>query len=304
MREEYLDELLEQYEAFYLMTRSAALLGTQNSERFDRDAAAVLDFLGQVYGWRQELADAAADLILGPMMRVGLLPDYRALGSTEMLEESVKEHQIFYEIKGETLKETVRSELIDGQHDGRTAQEVKHSISSQAFHHTYEPAVRYARLQARAEAGEPLSTLETALLQILGIGCERDIPCALTLLERSLLWGEKAAAKILAYLWTQEGDAGMVSFFQSVYARLCTPSGPPEEPENAKAAQYCVLIRAVRSAVRRYGGGEIDPLFADLINREGIPFAEKLCWIARYKDGLWLKRYSAGQQTVKIGFLS
>lgn len=132
----------------------------------------------------------------------------------------------------------------------------------------------------------------------------RAIGYAQTLLERSLLWGRKEAAKILTFLWAQEGDDGMVSFFEAVYDYLVRPSGFSGPPGNPKAAEYCVLIGAVRSMVRRNGGGEIDVLFADLINREDIPFAEKLAWIARYKDGIWLKRYSTGQRTMKIGFLT
>lgn len=304
MRDDLLNGLLENYEAFYLMTRSVALLGTGNSERFDRHAQTIIDFLGTVYGWRPELTAAAVELIMNEMARVGLLSDYRALASAEMLEQSVKDHLIFYEIKGAVLQEVIGSELSGGQHGDRTAQEIKNSMSSQSFRHVYEPSVRYACLQARADRGEALGTLETALLRILGIGCQRDIPYAQTLLERSLLWERKEAAKILAFLWAQEGDAGMAAFFEAVYDHLTTPSGFPEPPENPKAAQYCILIAAVRSVVRRYhGGGEIDVLFADLMNREDVPFAEKLLWISRYKDGIWLKRYWPGQRTMKIGFL-
>lgn len=301
MRDRLSEELLEQYEAFSLMLRSTAMLGTQSSHRFDRDAQSIIDLLGQVYGWRQELTDAAADLILGELMRLGLLSDFQALASAELLEQSVKDHLILYQLKGMALEETARSQLaVDGQHGDRSARELKSSTGGQTFHHVYEPTVRYTRLQAGADNGEPLATLETALLRLLGIGCERDLSYAQLLLERSLLWGAREAAKVLGFLWAREGDPAMVSFFQAVHDYLSTPSRLPEDP---KAAEYCILIAAVRSTVRRQNGGSIDVLFADLMGREDIPFAEKLAWTARYKDGVWLRRCLTGQRTMKIGFL-
>ena len=311
MRDRYVDELLEHYyEPFYFMVRQTAMLGTRNSELLDRDAQTVIDFLGAVYGLRQELIDAAMELILGPMMRVGLTSDYRALASADMLGEHVKDNLILYQVKGDALEEINRSELLGGiQPNDKVALEIRNSMGFTSFHHEYEPTVRYARLQARADCGEPLSTLQTAIMRILGIGCESGIAYAQRLLERALLWGHKEAAMVLRYLWLQEGNADMVSFFEAVHdAYLSTPSElqepPAEGAENAKAAEYCILIAAIRSAVRRNGGSEIiDTTFADLINRDDIPFSSKLTCISKYRDGIWLRRYVMNRKPINIGFL-
>ena len=310
MRDRYVDELLgHYYEPFYFMVRQTAMLGTRNSELLDRDAQTVIDFSGAVYGLRQELIDAAMDLILGPMMRVGLASDYRALASADMLDEHVKENLILYQVKGDALEEINRSELLGGiQPNDKAALEIRNSMGFTSFHHEYDPAVRYARLQARAECGEPLSTLQTAIMRILGIGCDSSIAYVQRLLERALLWGHKEAAMVLRYLWLQEGSADMVSFFEAVHTFLSAPS-ELQEPlaegaENAKAAEYCILIAAIRSAVRRNGGSEIiDTTFADLINRDDIPFSGKLTCISKYRDGTWLRRYAMNRKPVNIGFL-
>lgn len=311
MRNRYVDELLDHYyEAFYLITRSTAMLGTRNSELFDRDAQTVIDFLGTVYDMRQELIDAVIDLTLGDMMRVSLASDYRALASADMLDERVKDNLILYQVKGDALEEINRSELLGGiQPNDKVALEIRNSMGFTSFHHEYDPIARFARLQARADCGEPLSTLQTAIMRILGIGCESNIAYAQRLLERTLLWGCKEAAMILRYLWLQEGNADMVSFLGSVHQYLTTPSEfhepLAEGAENAKAAEYCILIAAIRSVVRRNGSSEIiDATFADLINRDDIPFSNKLAMITKYRDGAWLRRYSLlNRKPIKIGFL-
>lgn len=312
MCNDYANELLTHYEAFYLMVRSAAMLGTENSEQFDCDAQKVVDFIGQVYGWRQELIDAAVDLVLGSMMRVGLASDYRALASADMLDEQVKDNLIFYEVKGKALEEVSRAELRGGiQANDKAAQEIRSSMGYHAFHHGYHPGVRYEHLKARADSGELISTVQVAVMRILGIGCEENIGIthAQRLLERALLWGERPAAKILAFLWAAEGDQEMASFYDAVYAYLSESVDLPDllakTAEGDKAAEYCALIAAVRIiAIKNGGSYDIDVMFADQINREDIPLSDKLACICRYRDSMWLKGYLAAQKTVKIGFLS
>lgn len=304
-----MDELLDRLEAFYVMTQAAAMLGTQNSELFDRDAQMLIDFLGQVYGWSRELTDAAADMILGDMMRIGLAEDYRAMASAEMLEECVKKHLIFYEIKGRVLEAMAHSDRSNSWQDTKVAQEIRNSLGFDFFHHLYEPHAQYAHLKARADGGEPAASVQTALMLLLGIGCERNIAYAQRLLERALLWGERTGAKILAFLWAQEGNRKMESFYEAVFTYLYEAVDlsellPAEKAENTVAAEYCTLIAAIRSLVIQSSGRQgVDVMFADLINREDISFPDKLSLIRRYRDGTWLKACPAKREPVKIGFL-
>lgn len=306
----YVNELLEHNEVFYAMTRAAAMLGSQNSDIFDHDAQMMIDFLGQVYDWPREWIETAGNLIIGPMMRIALISDYRALASVEMLGEDDKDKLVFYEIKGKVLEEIGSAESnSSNQLYYKAAQEIRNSMSFYYFHHVYEPRVQYAHLKARTDRGEPASTLQTAIMLILGIGVEKNIARAQRLLERALLWGEKTAAKILGFLWTREGDHEMASFYNTVFEYLsaeielpCVPT--EEEAGNTSAVEYCILIAAVQSRVIRGSGTcEIDTMFADLINREEAPFSDKLDWIYRYRDGAWIKRCLVGRRTMKIGFL-
>lgn len=306
----YMNELLEHNEVFYAMTRAAAMLGSQNSDIFDHDAQMMIDFLGQVFDWPQEWIETAGNLIIGPMMCIALISDYKALASIEMLEECEKDKLVFYEVKGKVLEEIGCAEAnTSNQLYFKVNQEIRNSMNFYYFHHVYEPRVQYTYLKARADRGEPASTLQTAIMLILGIGCEKNIAHAQRLLERALLWGEKTAAKILGFLWMQEGDREMSSFYSTVFEYLSAaielPCVPAEEgAAGTSAVEYCILIAAVQSRViRGCGTYEIDTMFADLINQEVAPFPDKLDWICQYRDGIWLKRCLVGQRTMKIGFL-
>lgn len=307
---DYVNELLEHNEVFYAMTKAAAMLGSQTSDIFDQDAQMMIDFLGQAYDWPREWIETAGNLIIGPMMRIALISDYRALASVEMLEESEKDKLVFYEIKGKALEEIgIAESNSSNQLCYKATQEIRNSMSFYYFHHVYEPRLCYTRLKARADRGEPASTLQTAMMLILGIGCEKNIAHAQRLLERALLWGEKTAAKILGFLWVQEGNHEMASFYRTVFEYLSAamelPRVPMEEDTGTtRAIEYCILIAAVQSRVIRGSGtDEIDTVFADLINREEVSFSDKIDWIYHYKEGVWLKRCLVRQRTAKIGFL-
>lgn len=304
------DEFLDHSDAFCLMVRSVAVLGSQNSSLLDRDAQMLIHFIGQVYGWRRELTSGAADFILGDLMKVGLAADYLALASAEMLDETVRENLIFFEIKGKSIEEVNRAEVImDHAYELNLTQEIRSSMNFTSFHHTYEPRIRFSQIKRKACGGNALYALQMAMMLILGIGCESDIVLAQRILERLLVWQEKAAAKILSFLWAQENDGEAASFYQDIFEWLDSPLPvleplPTRSEDTAQTAEYCTIISAVQSLIKNAGGKrEVDFLFAGLMNSEDIPFAEKLDLIRRYKDGAWLSCYSKRDVKPRIGFL-
>lgn len=309
-RNAFYDEFLDRCDAFYLMVRSVAVLGSQNSALLDRDAQLLIGFIGRVYGWRQELINGAADFILGDLMRVGLAADYLALASAEMLDETVRENLIFFELKGRAIEEVNRAEVvIENAFELNLTQEIRASMNFTSFHHTYEPRVRFSQIKRKACGGGTLYTLQMAMMLILGIGCESNIVLAQRLLECLLVWREEAAAKVLSFLWARENDGEVASFFQDVFECLKSPQPvleplPAQSRISARAAEYCAVISAVQSLVKNAGGKrEVDFLFAGLMNSEDIPFAEKLDLIRQYKDGVWLSFYNNRDVKPRIGFL-
>ena len=302
-------ELLDHLDAFYLMTRAVAMLGTQASEEFNRDASVLIDFIGKVYDWPQERIESALSLILGEMMRIGLMEDYLALSSVDLLDDIEEENMILYEIKGRAIEEVNRSEIMASSTDHRVEHELKSKSGYIAFHHVYEPRLRFAQIKRSAEGGDIIAMWQESLMLILGIGCRSDIAAAQRLLQNMLIWGEKSAAAILCYLWNYEGDSEMCSFYLNVFDLLDQNRFFSFEDEERNfrdnAEEYCILITSVRSVIiLGCGRKEVDMLFADLINREDIGFSEKIDLIRSYKDSSWLTKCLCNNRHKLIGFLN
>lgn len=293
-KDNLLEELLDNNETFYLMIRSVAMLGSENSELLDRDAQMLIGFIGAVFSWKRELVEAAIDLILGDMMRIALIADYHALASIEMLDKTTAEHLVLYELKGRAIEEVYCIETENYSFtEQQIVKEARNQMCYHSFHHIYDPRVKYSEIKKKADQGEMLCTLQEAFMLILGIGCNIDIPLAQHLLERLLIWGEKNAAAILAFLWEQEQDQDMALYYRHVIDKLNRRVAFPDHlfgkfSGNDPSSELCYIIAAIQSIIKSSGKREIDILFADTLIQENLSFIEKIALIRQYEDSEWL----------------
>ena len=308
MKEKKFNKLINQFDVFYLMTLSVAMLGSKRSEQFDSNACDIIDLIGKAYGWDEVCIDLAIELILGEMMRVGLPADYSALASTDLLDKDIAENMLLYEIKGMAVEEVTRDEMTCGIFAQRNESEVKNAMCYTMFHHDYDAHIRFAQINKRAEQGSSTALMQEALMLILGIGCSKDILLAQRILQNLLIWGIKPAAAILAFLWKREGNRDMEMLYSNVFNLLNNNRGfgCPElsfKENKGGVEDLYFLISAVRSHIVMEGKTEVDMFFADAMNCENICLKEKLEYISRYKDGNWLKGWIDKQSDkTKIGF--
>ncbi len=301
------DDIITHYDAFYLMTRTAAMLGTRNSEQYNKDASALIYFLGEMYEWPTEKIENALSLILGEMMRVGLASDYLALASSELLDKQVKENMLFYEIKGRAIEEVNRCEMIASTTGQRAEYEIKNTMGYTSFHHIYEPNIRFSHIKKAADGGEMVAMFQEAIMLICGIGCESDIVSAQRLLQNLLIWGEKTAALTLSFLWKREKNNQMSDYYKSIYKNICnnkpTFRNDHLDDKRENSDELCIIISAIQSfIVKNSGKREVDILFADLINCEDYSFEEKIDFIKKYKDGSWINAFKINDIKNPIGF--
>lgn len=301
-------EMQENYEAFYSMTLSAAFLNSAAFGEFEADAGKILSFIGNAYRLAEETAQAFSRLILGDMMKIGLVSDYHALGSLENLSDEDWELLIFYEIKGRALEEVNRSDRRGYFHaSSRLNQDVKAGMKYESFHHAYDPFVRFESLKQQAEFGDLNSTRQLALLYALGIGTERDIGKAKLHFERCAMWGDMPSAILLKELYSQEGDARMAEEFSELYRLekkyLADGVIHPPEKECAERIRNRYLCTAL---IRQYlvvqsKMAEIDIAFLDAISQPELPLKKKLHYISRYKDLTWKNAIYGRQEKETIG---
>ena len=300
---EILNELLDHCDAFCLMTLVTTVLGSGHDDDLRRDSCYIIDFIGKAYGMPFELIQAAERFILGEMSRIQTRSDCRALASAEKLDESVKENMVLYEIKARAIEEARCTDIPEYPSMSGWIRQTRIDLGYHAVRRPYEPRLRYAQIKRSAQFGEPNTIMQLALMQILGIGCSSDIVSAQWLLQGLLIWGEKAAAMILAYLWGLEGDAKAESFYKSIYDKMdrgvFIPGG--EAPED----RFCMLIEAVRTMIiRRTGRRETDLIFAELLYSEELSFCEQLNLIRTYAEGTWMDRLNEKRISVTAGLLS
>lgn len=285
----------ENYEAFYLMTCSAAFLNSAAFEGFDSDARKVLSFIGKAYELDDATVSAFSELILGDMMKIGLISDYHALSSIDNLSDSDKNNLLFYEIKGRALEEVNCSNRRGYFHaNSRLNQDMKVGMKYESFHHAYDPFMRFEGLKQQAYFGDLNSTRQLAILYALGIGTGKDTEKAKMHFKRCVMWGDVASTILLKEVCSDEGDDKGAKEFEELYRleKEYLEDGVINLPEKEKAAdavRECYLCIALIKQYLVVQGKrtEIDIAFLNALLQPDLPLKVRLSYISCYKDYVW-----------------
>ncbi|MBQ7876520.1 MAG: hypothetical protein IJ316_04440 [Clostridia bacterium] len=306
-----IDNIYANYEAFYAMTLTATMVSTYNSDASDRDAAEMINYIGNAFDFSEAFMHSCRTHILGTMMSVGLICDYHALSSIDMLSDEDKKNIDLYEIKGRALEEVNRIEnSVFVYSETRTGQQVRNNMKYEAFHHPYNANLRFRNLTKQAESGELICTRQLGLMYALGIGCGKNFEYAEKLFERCILWGDEISIKLLAYLCRLNEDETQEAMYNEVFdARtkdLVTSWFDHREvcisSEGAKQCYELIsLVKKMIIAPKKLS--LIDIAFTDVIAAKHISFESKKKYILRYGEGLWKQEYWDNEKMVNaIGF--
>lgn len=285
----------DHYEAFYMMTLSAAFLNSAALGEFEADAGKALAFIAEAYGLDGGILRAFSDLILGDMMKIGLISDYHALSALENLGDEDMEKLIFYEMKGRAIEEVNRSNRRSYCHaNARLNQGLKEGMKYESFHHAYDAVVRFESLKMQAAFGDLGSTRQLAILYALGIGTEQDLEKAGMHLERCVMWGDVAATLLLKEVCSRKKDDAGCREFMELYQleKKYLEDGIIRLPED-EAAAGAVRERYLRIALIRHylvvqgKMEEIDIAFLHALSQPELSAKGKLRLISRYKDSQW-----------------
>lgn len=201
-----LSEIYNEFEAFHTMCLSTALMSTYNSNEFDIDADKIITFIGEAFNLKKDVIKSFKDCILGDMMKIGLITDYQAIASVELLSEEDKENIELYEIKGRIIEEIANCEAQNYTIlDVRLANQIRANMKYEYFHHPYNSKLRFWQLYRLMKNGNVVITRQVALLYILGIGCEQDFEKAEESLLECLLWGDEISEILIRELYKRTG---------------------------------------------------------------------------------------------------
>lgn len=252
---ELLSAIYENFEVFHTMCFSTSLMSTYNCKEFDLDAHKIITFIGEAFELSQETINEFESCILGDMMNIGLITDYQAVSSTELLSDNDKESIELYEIKGRILEEIAIDEALNyNMSDMRIANQIKSNMKYEYFHHPYNAKLRFWQLNKLMKKGNINVTRQIAILYALGIGCEIDFRKAEENFLKCILWGDEISAVLIDKLYRKSGK------INSEYHKIFS-SNRPEEVTDIKFLEYWQLVKLVHTNI-------IAPKKESLINNE------------------------------------
>lgn len=299
----------ENYEAFHLMTLSVAFLNSAAFGDFDGDAGKVIAFIGKSYGLDDVTISTFSNLILGDMMKIGLISDYHALSSFDNLSDSDRSKLVFYEIKGRALEEVNYSDRRDYFYaNPRLNQNMKAGMKYESFHHIYAPFLRFENLKQQAFYGDLNSTRQLAILYALGIGTKKDTGKAKMHLKRCVMWGDIASAVLLKEICSEGKDEegsrefGELYRLEKEYLKDGVIRLPEREQATAAVRELYLCIALIKQYIVIQGRKEeIDIAFLDALLQPGLPLKVKLNYISQYKEFVWKNSVCGKEEKNQIG---
>lgn len=300
------EAMQKNYEAFYLMTFSTAFLNSAALGNFWNDAEKIISFIGDSYGLDKETVDAFSRLILGDMMKIGLISDYHALGSLENLSKNDIENLIFYEIKGNALEEVNRSNRRSYFYsNSRLSQDMKSSMKYESFHHAYDAFARFESIKLQAAYGDVNSSRELGIMYALGIGTKKDCEKAKLHLERCIMWGDIQSTALMKEILKKECDEKSAEKYRALYRleKEYLEDGIINLPGTEKAEQEIKDVYLCIALIKQYlivqeKLTEMDIAFLNAIMQPDMPLKVKLNYISRHKESLW-KNAVCGETSIK-----
>lgn len=292
--------ICDNLDAFHTMCLSATLLCTYNDTVADKHTEQIIDFLGKAFALPIETIKTFEDVILDQMMNIGLITDYQALASFELLTDDDKDNIELYEIKGRIIEEVA---IIEAQSyhyaDVRLTTPARANMKYEYFHHPYNPKLRFWQLERLALSGNVAVVRLLGIMRAVGIGCNSDFNKAKNAFLKCILWGDKVATKLLDYLFKMNG------ILSDEYKQLDRAIFHGEIPkENTKAWQLYNLSRYIKAFII---APKKDPLINDelanvLLNEE-LPYNIKTELIMVFNEKTWENANGyKGEKLQKIGF--
>lgn len=295
---ELLPVIYDNFDAFHAMCFSASLMSTYNNKSFDSDAHRIITFIGEAFKLPQEMICAFEHCILGDMMNIGLITDYQAIASGELLSDSDKENIALYEIKGRILEEIA---IVEAQNynisDTSIVSKIKTHMKYEYFHHPYNAKLRFWQLNRLMKSGNVDVTRQIAVLYALGIGCAQDFQKAEESFLKCILWGDDISAILIDELYLKNKAKN------SEYYKLLSDDAAKNICD-IKIGEYGQLMRYLKAYI-------IAPRKDPLINHElaGVLISDKLSYqnkvdlILNFNEKTWRNAsVSAHSTESRIGF--
>lgn len=281
-----LSAIYDNFEVFHAICLSTSLMSTYNCKEFDADSHKIIAFIGDAFELSQETIDEFESCILGDMMNIGLITDYQAVSSTELLSDNDKDNIELYEIKGRILEEIAIDEAQNYNiSDMRIANQIKANMKYEYFHHPYNAKLRFWQLSRLMKNGNVDITRQIAILYTLGVGCETDYQKAEENFLKCILWGDKISAVLIDKLYEKTGK------MNSEYCKVFLEN-QPKEVNDIKVLEYWQLVKLLNVNII---APKKDPLInnelANMLISNELSYQNKAELILNFNEKTWRNVY-------------
>lgn len=298
-------KIFEKYEVFHNALLSCTALSNDYSETYKRDATKILELVCRAYEC-EELLPYYTEAVFNVLGQVTTISDCAAVKKNEGEVDGSDEDLLLY------LKSTV----IETLHNISVNMNFGPYQDCDCFDYThlkpYQENMRFAKINSLASCGIVLATRQAAIMQILGIGCEKDLSAAHRRLVNCAYWGDIFSIYLLAELYRQTGETEKHLNCLNV-AKLCDKylhTGctvlPSEEKEKYGAAacdDYALISTILQDVIYANNLIRIDFSFIEAINSPDLDYYKRMKYINDYRAREWQElTNSSVSPAKKIGF--
>ncbi len=298
-------EIFKNYETFYNMVLSTTIMSNTITPGMERDGKKIIEFIGNAYKQEQAFIERSTKIILEELSSLGLTIDQQAVYGSRVLGDEYSDKDVLFDIKGDVLSKLQSVGENMGVEGNKNWFDYSH-------YKTYDPYVRFAKINVTAATGNLISTRQVGILKALGIGCDKDLNEAIARFKQCVFWGDIPAAYYAAYAYELLGDEKKAKLYFEVAELVKTYINTgctvlPDEVKSRYSAEACVYYVYIASIkqdiVYAYEKKNIDFSFIEAIISDDIDYFDRMYHINNYERREWKNITNSSQKPIKrIGF--
>ncbi len=302
-------KVFEHYRAFYNMVLSTTILSNKSNEEFEKNASNIIDFIGESFKLDSSLVAECKKIILDDLTILSIMADCNALYSTRTLGSKINDADVLLDIKCDVL-----TKLNSLSNDAMMQKMgVNQSWFDYHFFKSYQPNVRYNKINIASSVGNLICTKQVGIMKALGIGTKQDYSEAIKRFLQAALWGDVASLRYLSYVYTLIGNQEKACIFNEIselssqYLRsgITELSDEVKKQYHEQAICYYAIISSIRQdIILRFQVFNIDFSFVEVILKDDISFKKAMKYINEYKKEQWKEETNSSLEAdSRIGFI-
>lgn len=298
-------EIFDNYEPFFNVLVACTVLSNDSSDAYKRDAEKIISLVCRAYDLGDKTRQAFESAIFGTLCQVTTLSDCAAVKKNEGDDRS-EEDVLLY------LKSTVLESLHNISQTMNFGPYQDRDCFDYTYIKPYQENMRYSKINRAASCGIVVASREAAIMQFLGIGCERDIDSARRRLINCVYWGDIFSAYLLAELYRStdmrekyENCIKVAELCDKYLYTGCTVLPDEEKQKYGSEAcdDYALISTILQDVIYANNLVRIDFSFIEAINSSDLDYYQRMKFVNQYVQREWQEVTNASTSpSKKIGF--